>query len=155
MGTMEPLEPQEARELLRNSRVGVLALADGGKAYALPLHFGYDGSHIYFHSHHGLKDEFIKTTREACLAVTVVGGDDDWESVLVFGPVDKVQMNDEILAAMDAMMAYPPPPEFGFTKGGAPKRSSKDMYFWRLRTERITGRKSEPAPPPEDDIATA
>ncbi len=147
---MEPLLPEEARQVLVQCRTATLGLAANGNAYAIPLHFVYDGRYIYFHSHPGEKERFIAATREACLAVVRVEGDDIWESVLVFGPVERLHVADDILAAMHAMMTCPPPPEWGLTKTHEPKRSSRNMFFWRLRPERITGRKSARPIPAED-----
>ncbi len=37
-------------EIIKQSRVCRLAMVDQNKPYVVPMSFGYDGSHIYFHS---------------------------------------------------------------------------------------------------------
>lgn len=149
---MEPLPPERAEAILRQLHFGHLGLARGGDSYVLPLFYGYDGKHVYFHSHPGLKDDYIKGTKEACFLATTIESEDEWESVQVFGPLEKVSIQDEILAAMDALIVVPLPPEYGFSEQGEPLRSGRNMYFWKLTPTRITGVQSH-RPPPEDDIA--
>lgn len=151
---MEELALERAQELLRELSFGYLGLARGGESYVLPLFYGYDGQTLYFHSHPGLKEDYIRGTKEACFLINSIESVDDWESVQAFGPIEKVTIADEIRTAMNALIALPLPPEYGFSKQGEPKHSGKDTFFWKLTPRRIDGRRSI-RPPPSDDMALA
>lgn len=151
---MEELPPERAQELLRELHFGYLGLARGGDAYVLPLFYGYDGKTLYFHSHPGLKEDYIRGTKEACFLINSIETVDDWESVQAFGPVARVTIADEIRIAMNALIALPLPPEYGFSELGEPKHSAKDAFFWKLAPQHIEGRRSV-RPPPSDDMALA
>ena len=127
---------------LKRQRVGVMSLANGGKAYAVPLFFAYDGDRLFFMSHPGEKDGFIEACDEACFVVVRYAGDDDWVSVQATGPVEKVTLSDEAMHALDVMAKNPFPPEFGTTPQGWPKRSAEKMYIWTMRPRKVTGRAS-------------
>jgi nitroimidazol reductase NimA-like FMN-containing flavoprotein (pyridoxamine 5'-phosphate oxidase superfamily) len=48
-------------EIIRQCKVCRIALCENGQPYVLPLNFGFDGKHLYFHSaNDGKKIEIIK-----------------------------------------------------------------------------------------------
>lgn len=139
---MKELPETACREFLRKNRVGVMALAKGGDAYAVPLFFAYDGQALYFHSHPGEKDAFLLGTHEASFVVVEVHGDDDWTSVQATGHVEKITLSDDAVRALQAMSENPFPPEFGVDAKGTPRRSSDRMYLWMMKPRKVTGRTS-------------
>jgi nitroimidazol reductase NimA-like FMN-containing flavoprotein (pyridoxamine 5'-phosphate oxidase superfamily) len=143
---MDALPDHEIRRLLGASRFGHLGLADEGRAYVVPLFYGYKDGTFYFHSQPGLKDVFIAHTREACLVVDQVRSEDDWASVMVFGQIEDVRDAPDQLRAMEALMAIPLPPEYGFTRHGEPQRADKPQRIYKLVPKKMTGRRSTPAP---------
>lgn len=140
---MEPMSEAEVRELLRSSRLAHVGLAEGGHAYVVPIFYAFDGKTIYFHSHPGRKTEMMEATKEACLVVSHAESEDVWASAMAFGRVERVTLEPERVAAMDALSAIPLPPEWGFTSGGEPRRSGEDMYLWKLEPTRLSGRRSD------------
>lgn len=140
---MEAMSKDEILRFLSQARLGHLALADDGAAYAFPIYYAYDGRDFYFHSRPGLKDEFLDATRQACLVVTVATTSDLWESVIAAGKIERISGQAALLAAQDALMRVPLPPEWGYSGPGVPRRSDT-TYFLRLRPAWITGRKSTP-----------
>ena len=139
---MKEMPAQACKDFLGEHRVGVMALAKEGDAYAVPLFFAYDGKALYFHSHPGEKDQFLKETHEASFVVVEVHGEDDWSSVQARGPVEKITLTDDAMAALEAMAENPFPPEFGVDAKGKPRRSSDNMYLWMMKPRTITGRTS-------------
>lgn len=117
-------------------------LGQGRDAYAIPLYYAYDGEALYFHSHIGAKDAFLQETHEASFVVVEVEGTDDWTSVQVTGPVEKVSRSGDAQKAFEALAENPLPPEFGVDVKGNPKRGSKDSYLWMMRPRKVTGRTS-------------
>jgi nitroimidazol reductase NimA-like FMN-containing flavoprotein (pyridoxamine 5'-phosphate oxidase superfamily) len=139
---MKELPEADCRTFLRKHRVGVMALAKAGDAYAVPLFYAYDGQALYFHSHPGEKDAFLGETHEGCFVVVEFHGDDDWTSVQATGHVEKITLSDDATRALEAMSQNPFPPEFGTDSKGTPKRSSARMYLWMMKPRKLTGRTS-------------
>jgi len=142
---MHLMRQEVARELVRQNRFGVLSLAREGEAYGLPLFYGYDGGALYFQTLPGAKLRYIAATREACFTVSLVRSLDEWASVQVFGPLERVDGTPNELAAMHALMAVPLPPEFGSSPEGEPKRAQKGAMF-KMHVVRMSGRFSERHP---------
>lgn len=139
---MEDMNVDACRELLQASKFGDLALCHEGKAYVIPLYFGYDGEHVYFQCHPGVKDEYVNGTKEACLVAKHVESQNIWESVHVFGPVERVTLTDELAAAESALFTVPYPPAKGNYPKGTPVRTGQSMYYLKLKPERIHGKQS-------------
>ncbi len=140
---MEPTTHEEAMEILRHSRLGILSLADGGKAYGVPLFYGFDGETIWFHCHPGQKDHFEDTTEEACFTVMHLESENIWESVHAFGPVERCTLSTDIEAAKSALYQVPFPPRSGTYPGGLPVRDDLGIYYLKLKAERVEGVKSK------------
>ena len=142
---MEVLPRDACLGFLHRGRIGVMALAKDGMAYAIPLFYAYDGKHLYFQSHPGEKDLFLEACAEASFVVVEFRGDDDWKSVQATGPVEKITLSDDAMHALDAMAKNPFPPEFGVDAKGMPKRSPGNMYLWMMTPDKISGRQSKVA----------
>lgn len=139
---MEDIPEAEAKELVKASRIGYLGLCADNLAYVLPMFYGYDDEAVYFQCHPGLKDAYIDGTEEACLEIAHYESQHVWESVQVFGPVEKLTLTDDIAAAKNALFQVPFPPAMGSFRG-LPKREDRSMFYMRLTPTRFAGRKSE------------
>ncbi len=139
---MEDLSESQIHEILSASRFGILSMADGGRSYAIPIFFGHDGHDVYFHSHPGTKDHYIDSSKEACLVVTHVAGDDVWETVQVFGELERLTLNDDIDRARDAIYLLPDPPKEGHFPSGKPLRTPQQVFYLRMSPTRISGKQS-------------
>lgn len=151
---MRPMTDQEAREFIKHNRFGLLSLADQGRAYGLPLFYGYDGHALFVHVHPGLKLQFIRTTAEACVTIVRVHSLDDWASVQVFGRLERVGDGPERIVAHQALMGVPLPPEWGESAFGEPRRGPEGAVTFRLVPQRISGRYSQTPGVREGEIAT-
>lgn len=140
---MDEMSLEETRQFIRHNKFGVLGLADGGRAYALPLFYGYDGKDIFFQTVPGLKQKFVRTTEEACFTIVRVMSLDKWASVQVFGALEEVPATER---ALHALMSVPMPPEWGTSEFGEPARLEEGVVVCRLTASRVTGRYSESAP---------
>jgi nitroimidazol reductase NimA-like FMN-containing flavoprotein (pyridoxamine 5'-phosphate oxidase superfamily) len=145
---MDVLPIEACMGFLKRNRVGVMALADEGRAYAIPLFYAFDGQRLYFQSHPGAKDHFLEHSRQGCFVVTEVKGDLDWRSVQAIGKVEKITLSDDAMKALDQMAKNPFPPEFGTEPSGEPKHSSKRMYLWMMTPDDLSGRSSHVKPRP-------
>ena len=147
---MRTMEQRDIRELLKANRLGILSLSHDGDSYGLPLFYAYDGRAVYFHTLPGAKIRYLASTREACLTVTTVRTYDEWASVQVFGPIQRVDGTPDELAAMHALMAIPLPPEFGYSPQGEPRRADAASTY-KLNIVRMSGRFSDRHPEPRSD----
>ena len=139
---MQALDDKAAVDILSASRIGVLSLARDGGAYAIPLFYSYDGDHVWFHCHPGVKDEWIDATDEACLVVSHIESADIWESVQVFGSLEKATLSTDIDAAKSALFQVPFPPADGSMPSGRPVRSDQAVYYLKLTPSHVEGKSS-------------
>lgn len=142
--TMQPMAPEDIRAFVAHAWLGHMGLARDGRAYVVPIFYGYLDGTFYFQSLHGEKEEFLEATREACLNIVSAESEDHWASVMAFGPVARVDNVLEQRRAMDALMRVPLPPRLGQTANGEPRRGGGPLFFWKLTPTRLIGRKSEP-----------
>lgn len=143
---MEDMTDEEVRAMVGGSWFGHLALADGGRALAIPVFFGHRRDAFYLHSLPGAKDDYVAATEEACLTITRVESEDRWASVIARGPLEEVTLAKEVEVAMDALMGVPLPPAMGTTETGEPKHGGGDLVYRKLTPVQVTGRKSVPPP---------
>lgn len=84
----------EIDAFLAEQGTGVLSLADGGRAYAVPISFGYEtGRAVFSFWQFGAdsrKLAFAEATETACLAVYDVESRSRWRSVLAFGTLEEL-----------------------------------------------------------------
>lgn len=97
----------EIDRFLREQGVGVLALAEGGLPYVLPLSFGYDGdAHLYFayllFGAESKKEELSNRVESARFLVYSAESITEWRSVLLTGDLEEVPESawDEFTSAM-------------------------------------------------------
>lgn len=86
------MDEAELDERLRAGEHGVLGLADGNDAYALPLSYHYDGERLLLRvsdrDGDSEKGTYLETTDTATFVVYDASTDDSW-SILVRGSVDE------------------------------------------------------------------
>jgi hypothetical protein len=89
------MDGAEIDSLLTERGVGVLSLANDGVPYGIPLSFGYDGGdRLYFlfagHSEEGRKVRYAEGSATASFLVLDIPSDHEWRSVIVRGPVHRI-----------------------------------------------------------------
>lgn len=97
-------------EILTNNWWGMLATAVYGRPYAVPVGYGWNGTHVFIASLDGRKIRNLQANPNACLTVANVVSGADWNSVIVEGPVEWVKSPGQILIAFHALA----------TQGGRP-----------------------------------
>lgn len=81
--------------VLEENGVGVLSMAIDGTPYSIPMSFGYASEDTLYvllagHSEEGKKMEFAEESETAQFLVYDVAADDEWVSVIVSGPLDRI-----------------------------------------------------------------
>lgn len=100
------MSDRDVDAFLADQGTGVLALADGGEAYAVPISFGYEDGRCYFafyrFADEPRKEAAAAATETACLATYDVESVLRWKSVLAMGPIEPVGPDrwDEVGVAM-------------------------------------------------------
>jgi len=115
----ETLEAQRiegmAESMVDEAVYGFLGMISDGKPYAIPISFARQGQTIYFHGGRGRKSEALRSHPHACLTMVdtprLIQGDTGcnvsfaYRSVLVSGPVRRVQDSEEKGRALTALVA--------------------------------------------------
>lgn len=131
----------EIDQYLSEQGHGILALADDGDAYGVPVSFGYDGDFLYTSllkfGDVSQKIEYLEETDTACLTTYHVSTRFDWKSVVVRGEYREVDEDDEayVGSVLDENAWFPTifPPSDPMT----------DVRHVALVPEEMTGRKGE------------
>ena len=84
----------DVEDHLQAGEHGVLGLADGDDAYAIPLSYHYDGERFLLrvseHGHDSEKGRFLETTDTATFVCYEASTGESW-SILVRGPIEESQ----------------------------------------------------------------
>lgn len=93
------LDDSEIDDVLTESGVGVLSMAAEGVPYGVPLSFGYDGDDTLYFVFLGATAELRKETYaeqadRASFTTFDVNPDGSWRSVIVAGPLDRIEIKD-------------------------------------------------------------
>ena len=83
---MEPLDREQAFDLLRREPVAHLAMSLEGEPYVCPMSFVVDGERILFRTMAGRKLDGIRANPRVCVEVSSFDDETgDWQSVIVHG----------------------------------------------------------------------
>jgi len=134
--------------IIRSCKVCRLALSDGRQPYVVPLCFGYDGSHVYFHgAPEGRKIEIIRRNPRACVEFEVVDGiveGDEaclwgmkYQSAIGFGTAEILDDPDSRQTALAWIMRQYSDREFAI-----PEEAASNTCVIRVRLEQISGKRS-------------
>jgi uncharacterized protein len=146
--TKRQIDDEAAKELLRKSRRGVLAVnGDDGYPYAVPINFLYveEDNKIYFHgAKAGHKIDALRKCDKVCF--TVYGNefikDLEWapyvQSTVVFGRCHLLETNVETLAMVKCFaMKYFPSEDIADKEI---ENSGKAMQIFEIEIEHLTGK---------------
>src|SRR5688572_3899013 len=132
------ISDEQARELLRSSRVGRLGCIVNGEPYIVPINFTFEDNSVYSHSLPGTKITALKEKPRACVQVDEIKSDLSWSSVLAFGNFEeivKATERKEILSKLLKRFALLTPVESAIAQDGSPL----EVIIYRIRIDRITG----------------
>lgn len=136
------MDREEIDAVLEEQGFGVLALADRGDAYGVPVSFGYGGdSRLFLYlirfGDSSKKLDFAEQTETACLVTYDVETRFRWRSVIVTGTLHPLAEDeiDHMEEVMDANAWFPSlfPPEEAMT----------GVRRMELRIDDVSGRKGE------------
>lgn len=143
-------EPERIAEVIAKAQVCRLGLCKDGQPYVVPLSFGYDGSHLYFHTAgEGMKLDYLAANPRVCFElehdVRVLSKPSDpcaWSfsffSVIGFGTAEEIVEPAAKQEALNWIMRQYSGRSWEFREEAvAPVR------VWRIRIEQMTGKRSK------------
>lgn len=134
------LTDADARAVLRQERIGRLAVWDGQRVFVYPVNFGFDGATLYLQSRDGEKIRILREHPEVCVQVDQVITPARWRSVMAHGTFEEIVDEGERDAAFAAILR----------QGGAQAPSvapyldgPEHLVVYRVPVRELTGRYEE------------
>lgn len=131
---------EEVRSFLEAGEVGVLSLAKGGRAYAIPVGYVFDESSLYIRlseEHSNKKTEFLEGTTEACFLLYELEGRASW-SIVATGGLSELEADER--AAFDPARINE---EFRRLRVFDEDIDAVDVTVYELEIGTLTGRRTE------------
>lgn len=86
--SIEHLDADACRAILRRHRLCTLSVVDGDTPYAVPLFYGFDGATLHLGLAEGRKTRALDANPRLCITVTELGDGDAWASVQITGTAE-------------------------------------------------------------------
>ncbi|HKC65202.1 MAG TPA: pyridoxamine 5'-phosphate oxidase family protein [Pyrinomonadaceae bacterium] len=133
----------EMTALLLRASFGHLGCSRDGHPYVVPMHYAYDGEHLYFFTTEGTKTEYITANHEVCFQVEEITDPSNWRSVMLIGEAHKITRPEETERAMQLISERNPTltPALNKTDIDAWHRLNK-IAIYRVQPSAIYGRKT-------------
>lgn len=138
----------EIDAIIARARVCRLGMASGDKPYIVPMCFGYDGKHLYFHSaKQGRKIDMLKANDKVCFEFDECGELEtsekacsfgiEYKSIIGSGKASFIEDQNEKKKALDAIMAQ-------YAKGSFeyPPNMLASVAVIKVDIEEIVGKRS-------------
>lgn len=143
------LSKTEQEAIIRKCQTCNIAMVDQeGKPYVIPMNFGFDGDHIYFHgSATGKKVDFLKNKPDVCIAFSTDHElryvDEEvacswsmrYRSVLVHGKAEFVENPEEKINILNIFMSHYSGRKFDYNPP-----SIKEVIVFKVKIEKMEGR---------------
>ena len=141
-------DQRDIEEIIRRAQICYLAMADGGRPYAVPMNFGYEDRTVYLHSAgEGRKMEILRQNPFVCLAFvdshfvvpaeSACGWSASYSSAIVEGTAGFIRDPDEKRAALDVIMGHYTQGPFTYSP-----REVESVCIIEVRIEAMTGKRS-------------
>ena len=132
------LSDLEARDVIKNGKVGRLGCIDNQEPYVVPINYLVDEGSIYSHSLPGRKIDAMKAHPRACLQVDQIDDDFHWRSAIAFGNFEEITLpadRREILGKLLLRFPSLTPVESMIIRDAA----APDSIVFRIVVDRVTG----------------
>jgi nitroimidazol reductase NimA-like FMN-containing flavoprotein (pyridoxamine 5'-phosphate oxidase superfamily) len=145
------IKDREAIDIIINkAEVCRIGFAKDNVPYIVPLSFGYDGEHIYFHSaSKGRKIDFIESNNFVCFeledSVKIARNKNNpckwsfyFKSVIGYGLIEEIKDRDKKIKALDNIMLH-----YANEKQNFDYNNISLIRVWRIKIKSLTGKKSK------------
>jgi nitroimidazol reductase NimA-like FMN-containing flavoprotein (pyridoxamine 5'-phosphate oxidase superfamily) len=142
---------EECRTALARLDFGRLACARDDQPYVVPVHFAYDGEHLYGLTTAGQKIDWMRSNPRVCLEVDERAGEDRWLSIVVLGRYEELPETPAGERARARALELLQRRESWWQPASVPRpgREQRAPIFYRIHVLQVTGLRAEP-----DAIAT-
>jgi nitroimidazol reductase NimA-like FMN-containing flavoprotein (pyridoxamine 5'-phosphate oxidase superfamily) len=143
MVEIEEMNDDEIRETLKRLNYAHLACSKDDLPYVVPVHYAYDGEHIFIYTTEGKKAEMLRANPELCLQAEEVTDKENWISVIAFGRAEQLVDEDERSAALDKILEVNPrlTPAVSIRWMDSWVRENVEVIY-RVRPRKMTGRRT-------------
>lgn len=145
----------ECLNILARSRLGRLGCARENQPYVVPIYFVYEKPYLYGFTTPGQKVEWMRSNPLVCVEVDEIVDDTHWLSIILFGSYEELsdtqdrhsEHGQQRLHAHNLLQHHAEWWEPGSASGTYrnPMQSLVPV-FYRIRIDRITGRRVTPSP---------
>lgn len=143
MVEIEEMNDDEIRETLARLNYAHLACSKDDLPYVVPVHYAFDGEHIFIYTTEGKKAEMLRANPELCLQAEEVTDKEHWVSVIAFGRVEQLVDEDERNAALEKILEVNPrlTPAVSIRWMDSWVRQNVEVIY-RVRPRKMTGRRT-------------
>ena len=143
MVEIEEMYDDEIRETLERLNYAHLSCSRDDLPYVVPVHYVFDGEHIFIYTTEGKKAEMLRANPELCLQAEEVTDKENWVSVIAFGRAEQLVDADERRAALDRILEVNPrlTPAVSIRWMDSWVRENVEVIY-RVRPRKVTGRRT-------------
>jgi nitroimidazol reductase NimA-like FMN-containing flavoprotein (pyridoxamine 5'-phosphate oxidase superfamily) len=81
---------EECKAVLEHASLGRLGCSYENQPYVVPIHFAYDGGHLYVFSTFGQKVKWMRANPKVCVQVDQAQNQSEWTSIIVNGEYEEL-----------------------------------------------------------------
>ena len=136
----------ECRTALKQMDFGRLACARGNQPYVVPVHFSYDGRHLYGLTTLGQKIEWLRSNPLVCLEADERTNQHQWMSIIVLGRYEELSDTPAQQHARAHALEILQQRTLWWEPACVPteRRERRPPIFYRVSIEHVTGRRATP-----------
>jgi nitroimidazol reductase NimA-like FMN-containing flavoprotein (pyridoxamine 5'-phosphate oxidase superfamily) len=154
---IQEMSESDCFKTLARARLGRLACAHDNQPYVVPIYFVYEGPYLYVLPYLyafttlGQKVEWMRSNPLVCVELDEMENSDQWTSILIFGRYEELPDTPEgKLARLHAHGLLQKHGSWWEPGGASHALRNPDQpltpIFYRIRIDRITGRRATPSP---------
>ena len=136
----------ECRTALKQVDFGRLACVRGDQPYIVPVHFSYDGQHLYGLTTPGQKVEWMRSNPRVCLEIDEQTSQHQWLSIVVSGRYEELPDTPQYQHARAHALEILQQRTMWWEPACVPAegRERRPPIFYRVNIVHVTGRRATP-----------
>jgi len=140
------MTPEECSAVLARVNFGRLACARNDQPYVVPIHFAYDGEHLYGLTTAGRKIDWMRTNPRVCLEIDERASHYRWWSIVLLGRYEELPETPACEQARARALELLQQRETWWEPVSVPRagREQRAPIFYRIHVVQITGLRAEP-----------
>jgi len=140
------MTPEECGMALARLNFGRLACARDDQPYVVPIHFAYDGEHLYGLTTAGQKIDWMRSNPRVCLEIDERASHHRWLSIVVLGRYEELLETPGCDRARAHALELLQRREIWWqpVSVSRPGREQRAPIFYRIHVMQMTGLRAEP-----------